>query len=61
MVKKTNKIDVLKFFKNEILATRIAVDNLRKENWKESITITSLHEQKKFKSALKKKLTKCCI
>lgn len=54
MVKKTNKINVLKFFKNEILATRIAVDNLRKENWKGTIAITSLREQKKFKLVPKK-------
>ena len=59
-MKTTSKTNILNFFKREILVTRILVDNLRKEKWKESMTIPHLHEQNKFKSALKKKLTKCC-
>lgn len=54
MKKKKYKIDVIDFFKKEILATRILVDNIRKESWKESITIANLHYQNKFKSARKK-------
>jgi len=53
-VKTTSKTNILNFFKREILVTRIVVDNLRKEKWKESMTIPNLHEQNKFKSALKR-------
>lgn len=60
MLKTTNKTNVSNFFKSEILDTRILIDNLRKEKWKESMSIPSLHEQNKFKSAPKKKLTRCC-
>ena len=54
MKKKKYKTDVADFFKKEILTTRILVDNIRKESWKESITIANLHDQNKFKSARKK-------
>lgn len=60
MLKTTNKTNISNFFKSEILATRIVVDNLRKEKWKESIIIPSLYEQNKFKSPPKKKLTRPC-
>ncbi len=53
-MKTTSKTNILNFFKREILVTRILVDNLRKEKWEESMTIPHLHEQNKFKSALKR-------
>lgn len=54
MKKRKYKTDVIDFFKKEILSTRILVDNIRKESWKESITIADLYGQNKFKSATKK-------
>ena len=58
MKKSEHKMDVIDFFKKEILTTRVLVDNIRKEFWKESITISNLSGQNKFKSGTKKKLTR---
>ena len=52
-----NKPDIVDFFRREILVTRIAVDNARREYLLENVLLPHLHGQDKAQTEEKKKLT----
>ncbi|MCK4815474.1 hypothetical protein KA005_06875 [bacterium] len=54
---KQNKPDIVNFFRREILITRIAVDNARREYLLENVSSPHLHGQDKPQTEKKKKLT----